>query len=64
MEHGDSGEKRKRKTMMRLVYLLYYLRQTPPAKLCRFMRYASEVSGRSRFVLLFDAVGSVFRHKI
>lgn len=64
MEHGDSGEKRKRKTMMRLVYLLYYLRQTPPAKLGRFLRYASEVSGRSRFVLLCDAVGSVFRYNI
>lgn len=50
--------------MMRLVYLLYYLTQTPPGKLRRFLRFAADVSGQSRLALLGDAVGSVFRYNI
>lgn len=50
------------KYLKRLLYLLYYLRETDYRQLRRFAAYASEITGKSRFAIISDALLSVFRY--
>lgn len=48
----------------RFLYLIYYLRTSDFRQLCRFIRYSSAVTARSRFSIIADTVVSVFLYNI
>ena len=52
------------KIIKRFIYLLYYLRGSENKKQKDFLRYSSDLSGKSRIKIMLDAVRSVFRYNI
>lgn len=50
--------------LKRTVYLGYYLKQLNRQKFWHFLNYAAKQSGRSKAILIADAVQSVFRYNI
>lgn len=49
-------------TKNKWIYLAYYFRQLDQDKMRRFVRFAAEKTGRSRWSLWADAIRSVFRY--
>ena len=52
------------KFIKRLIYLLYYIRETDYKRMKRFKAYASARSGRSKMSISLDAFISVFAYNI
>jgi hypothetical protein len=50
--------------MKRALYLGYYLKQLDRQRFTLFLNYASELTGRSKVVLLYDVLHSVFEYNI
>ncbi|MGK0639160.1 sugar-transfer associated ATP-grasp domain-containing protein [Schleiferia thermophila] len=50
--------------MKKIFYLIYYLKHLDKKKFNKFLNYTEKLTGRPRFFLLRDVLGSVFRYNI
>ena len=50
--------------MKKIMYLIYYIRETPKDKFFKFLNYASEKSKKSFITLFFDSIQSTWKYNI
>ncbi len=50
--------------MKRLIYLVYYIKETDFNKFSKFLNYSEKVTGKSKITLLIDLVYSVLKYNI